>query len=389
MRFLRGGLVLAVIAGAFGLAIFSQSKAQPPGTGVDSFSICSRSDVINPPASGSCVPVSAANPLPVDASVSASISGFEPATTGTAITADTNGETGSLPAGEVVVVSNVGTTNIAYCKLGASATVADQPIAPNGGWFAFTVGAATQLTCITSTSTTTVNMVGGSGLPTGTGGGGGGGASAAEGATGSAVPSSAIYLGVTDSGTLRGVPGDATNGMYVNVRNAVGLAQGSTTSGQTGSLVMGAVTTAPPTYTTAQTSPLSLRTDGATRVGVYASNEGGATPYFLVAANSNNSTSIKGSAGTVYSIQTSSISTGIAYLKLYDKATAPTCGTDTPVAAFLLPGSSATTGSGNNSTFSVGKAFTLGIGICLVTGIANSDNTAVAASTFTVNIDYK
>jgi hypothetical protein len=50
-------------------------------------------------------------------------------------------------------------------------------IAPGGGWFSFTTGGATQLTCITSTSTTTVNMVGGSGLPTGAGGGGGSGRS--------------------------------------------------------------------------------------------------------------------------------------------------------------------------------------------------------------------
>lgn len=46
----------------------------------------------------------------------------------------------------------------------------------------------------------------------------------------------------------------------------VPLAQGSTTSGQSGALVQGAVTTSAPTYTTAQTSPLSLTTAGALRV---------------------------------------------------------------------------------------------------------------------------
>jgi len=44
-----------------------------------------------------------------------------------------------------------------------------------------------------------------------------------------------------------------------------GVAQGSTTSGQTGPLVQGAVTTNAPTYTTAQTDPLSLTTDGSLR----------------------------------------------------------------------------------------------------------------------------
>lgn len=124
-------------------------------------------------ASGQCVYISAGNPLPVNASVSASISGFAPATTGTPISVTTGGNTGTLPAGGVVAAFNVGTTNTAYCKLGGSATTSDIAIPP-ASWFAFTVGVATQLTCITSTSTTTVNMVGGDGLPTGAGGGGGG-----------------------------------------------------------------------------------------------------------------------------------------------------------------------------------------------------------------------
>lgn len=112
--------------------------------------------------------------LCVTGTFSASIAGFAPATTGTPISVTTGGVTGTLPAGAVVIATNVGTTNAAYCKLGASATTSDQYISPNGGWFAFTVGVSTQLTCITSTSTTTVNMVGGAGLATGTGGGGGG-----------------------------------------------------------------------------------------------------------------------------------------------------------------------------------------------------------------------
>jgi hypothetical protein len=122
-------------------------------------------------------PCSTNNPLAVNASVSASITGFPGTTqtTGTPISVTNAGVTGTLPAGTVVVASNVGTTNNAYCKLGASATTSDQLIAPSS-WFGFTVGTNTQLTCITSTSTTTVNMVGGAGLPTGAGGGGGGGA---------------------------------------------------------------------------------------------------------------------------------------------------------------------------------------------------------------------
>jgi len=123
------------------------------------------------------VPVSVATPLPVTGTFSSTISGgFTDAAIGTPIAVTTGGVTGTLPAGAAVVATNVGTTNGAYCHLGGTATTSDQYLSPNGGWFAYQVGAATQLTCITSASTTTVNMVGGSGLPTGTGGGGGGSA---------------------------------------------------------------------------------------------------------------------------------------------------------------------------------------------------------------------
>ena len=48
--------------------------------------------------------------------------------------------------------------------------------------------------------------------------------------------------------------------------DADALAQGSTTAGQLGALVMGAVTTTAPTYVTAKTNPLSLDTLGNLRV---------------------------------------------------------------------------------------------------------------------------
>ena len=48
--------------------------------------------------------------------------------------------------------------------------------------------------------------------------------------------------------------------------NGVLLAQASTTSGQSGPLIQGAVTTSAPSYTTAKTSPLSLDTTGNLRV---------------------------------------------------------------------------------------------------------------------------
>jgi hypothetical protein len=150
--------------------------------------------------------VSSSNPLPISGSFSATLSGFPGSTqtTGTPIAVTTGGVTGTLPAGTVVVASNVGATNNAFCKLGASATVNDQLIAPNS-WFGFTVGSNTQLTCITSTSTTTINMVGGAGLPTGAGGGGGGGGSGGtvtQGPTGTNAAAWWTQIGDTTNGPV-------------------------------------------------------------------------------------------------------------------------------------------------------------------------------------------
>ena len=74
---------------------------------------------------------------------------------------------------------------------------------------------------------------------------------------------------VVDSGSITVSQATGTN-LHVVVdsmpSDTDALAQGSTTSGQLGALSMGAVTTAAPSYTTAQTSPLSLTTAGLLRV---------------------------------------------------------------------------------------------------------------------------
>jgi hypothetical protein len=71
---------------------------------------------------------------------------------------------------------------------------------------------------------------------------------------------------VAVSGTLTANIG-TTNGLALDTSvNGILLSQGSTTSGEKGPLMLGAVTTGAPTYTTAQSSPLSLTTAGALRV---------------------------------------------------------------------------------------------------------------------------
>lgn len=66
------------------------------------------------------------------------------------------------------------------------------------------------------------------------------------------------------SGTVSLPTGASTEASLVKLT----LTQGSTTSGQSGALIQGAVTTSAPSYTTAQTSPLSLQTDGSLRSAI-------------------------------------------------------------------------------------------------------------------------
>ncbi|CAM5998811.1 unnamed protein product [Sphagnum balticum] len=113
--------------------------------------------------------------------VTASLGGFTPSSTGargTPLTVTTSDSSSALPTGSVVIVSDVG-SNPMYCNVnGVAATTSDQPITAGNGWFAFTIpSGVTTLHCISTSGTTTANMLGGVGLPTGTGGNSGGGGS--------------------------------------------------------------------------------------------------------------------------------------------------------------------------------------------------------------------
>ncbi len=77
----------------------------------------------------------------------------------------------------------------------------------------------------------------------------------------------------------------------------------------------------------------------------------------------------------------------VRYLKIYNKASAPIVGTDTPVLVFAIP--AATTGAGSNIPIGVpGIKFVTGIAFALTTGAADSDTAAVAANEIIVNLAY-
>jgi hypothetical protein len=164
-----GNLNVNIKAGSGGAVTIANGADVALGSTTDNPASCSL-----PLTSSACTISQDMKNLVNIANSPAAIVGFRPTAYGTPISVTTGGVTGTLPAGTTVVATNVGSNNGAYCALGGSATTSDQYIAPNGGWFQFYISGDTQLTCITASSTTTVNMAGGTGLPTGTGGGGGG-----------------------------------------------------------------------------------------------------------------------------------------------------------------------------------------------------------------------
>lgn len=127
---------------------------------------------------------------------------------------------------------------------------------------------------------------------------------------------------------------------------------------------------------------------GTWNVGATTRTTGGATPYKLVSAATTNAQSVKAAAGTLYGIQGYNKNTGTpAYLKIYDKASAPIVGTDIPVKVILLPAS--TGGGGSNVPLGPqGVALVNGIAIAITAGIVDADTTAVGASDVVINLDY-
>lgn len=113
-------------------------------------------------------------------------------------------------------------------------------------------------------------------------------------------------------------------------------------------------------------------------------------PVHYITANSTNSTLVSGAGQNILKWVVASnpqaTTTALAWLKLYDKATAPTCGTDVPVVTIMLPPNSAT-GAGNTPIGFDDTRFTHGIGFCVTLNAADNDNTSVPAG-IVINLGY-
>jgi len=112
----------------------------------------------------------------------------------------------------------------------------------------------------------------------------------------------------------------------------------------------------------------------------------GWTPARLLSAASTNATSLKASAGQLGFIYATNLNAAVRYLKLYNKASSPTVGTDTPVATLPIPAS--TTGAGFIIGIPGGLNFTTGIAYAVTTGVADADTGAVAANEIIIAFGY-
>lgn len=112
----------------------------------------------------------------------------------------------------------------------------------------------------------------------------------------------------------------------------------------------------------------------------------GVSTFHLKAAATTNSNLIKTGAGKIVAGIITNTSAATKFVKFYNKATAPTVGTDTPVLVIPLP---TLTKVDLAAVFAdYGYCFPLGIGIGITGAVADNDTTALTANDVIANVLY-
>jgi len=109
------------------------------------------------------------------------------------------------------------------------------------------------------------------------------------------------------------------------------------------------------------------------------------TGSFLASAATTNATTLKAGAGTLYSVTVTNIGAAVCFLKLFNKASNPTLGTDAPVATIAIPASGVPV---TVAIGALGQRFATGIAYAITNLIADNDTTAVVASQVKVMWSY-
>ena len=103
-----------------------------------------------------------------------------------------------------------------------------------------------------------------------------------------------------------------------------------------------------------------------------------ATPYILNSLASTNGALILTGTSGLHAFYATNTGATVAFVKLYNKATAPTVGTDVP--AMIIPVPAAVGGVPGVATLPIGHngfRFALGLGIAITGGVADNDTTAI------------
>lgn len=131
-------------------------------------------------------------------------------------------------------------------------------------------------------------------------------------------------------------------------------------------------------YNSATTGNLNPAGNNSTVSGIVTANQGtlaSGTAISVVSAATTNASNQKSTAGNLFEVTASNPTATAAYLKFYNKATAPTVGTDVPVMTIPVPANSFVSYVPGGQ----GKRFTTGIGIALTGAITAADTTAAVA----------
>lgn len=112
-----------------------------------------------------------------------------------------------------------------------------------------------------------------------------------------------------------------------------------------------------------------------------------ATPYFVNSAATTNGALILTGTSGLQALYATNIGATPAFVKLYNKATAPTVGTDVPEMVIPVPAAAAgVPGVVEITPGFNGYRFALGLGIAITGAVADSDTTAVAAGQVKVKL---
>lgn len=109
----------------------------------------------------------------------------------------------------------------------------------------------------------------------------------------------------------------------------------------------------------------------------------GATTTRLNSAATTNATNVKASAGRLYKWLLTNTSAAAKFVKFYNKASAPTVGTDLPVLTVTVPANATVAFSDP-----IGWSFATGIGFAITGAVTDADATAVAAGDVLLTIEW-